>query len=327
MDNPSYELKRMNTKTIIILIAAIAVVSIGIVGAIHFTQPQSKTLENPLTIVDGIGNTVTISEYPERIISIAPSCTEILFAIGLEDKIVGVPIYDRYSTEIQTAIDNGKIATVGDFQTISIETVVGLDPDLILSKGGFQLSTANRFIELGKTVVIVTHSGFNGYLDDISLIGQVTGQDNEASAFVSDTRSQAQDIEDKTKDLAKPTVYVEYGGMNSYGADSVIDELVTMAGGANIFADYEGQYLTTSTEEILKANPDIIIISKGVMSSYYGCTPEEIKNRESWDLLSAVKENKIYEVDENLITVAGPDIVDGIEALAKIFHPEVFGSS
>ena len=71
----------MNTKTIIILIAAIAVVSIGIVGAIHFTQPQSKTLENPLTIVDGIGNTVTISEYPERIISIAPSCTEILFAI------------------------------------------------------------------------------------------------------------------------------------------------------------------------------------------------------------------------------------------------------
>ncbi|MEJ2241224.1 MAG: ABC transporter substrate-binding protein [Candidatus Bathyarchaeota archaeon] len=317
----------MNTKTIIIIVAAIAVVSIGIVGAIQFTQPKSKKLDNPLTIVDGTGNPVTISEYPERIISIAPSCTEILFAIGLEDKIVGVPIYDRYSTEIQTAIDDGKIATVGDFQTISIETVVGLDPDLILSKGGFQLSTANRFKELGKTVVVVTHSGFTGYLNDISLIGQVTGQNDEAETFVAETLSQAENIEDKTKDLAKPTVYVEYGGMNSFGADSVVDELVTMAGGVNIFADFEGQYLTTSTEEILKANPDVIIISKGVMSSYYGCTPEEIKSRESWDLLSAVQANNIYEVDENLITVAGPDIVHGIEELAKIFHPEVFSSS
>ena len=317
----------MNTKTIIIIIAVIAAVSVGIVGAIHFTQPQSKTLENPLTIVDGTGNPVTILEYPKRIISIAPSCTEILFAIGLEDKIVGVPIYDRYSPEIQTAIDNEKIATVGDFQTISIETVVGLDPDLILSKGGFQLSTANRFIELGKTVVVVTHSGFTGYLDDISLIGEVTGQDDEATAFVTDTLNQAQVIQDKTKDLDKPTVYVEYGGMNSFGADSVVDELVTMAGGVNIFADYEGQYLTTSTEEILKANPDIIIISQGVMSSYYGCTPEEIKSRESWDLLTAIEENKIYEVDENLITVAGPNIVDGIETLAQIFHPEVFDNN
>ena len=126
----------MNTKTIIIIIAAITVVAFGILGAIQFTQPpQSEELEAPITIVDGAGYTVTISEYPQRIISIAPSCTEILFAIGLEDKIVGVPAYDRYSTEIQNAIDSGKIATVGDFQTISVETVVGLDPDLILSKG------------------------------------------------------------------------------------------------------------------------------------------------------------------------------------------------
>jgi len=322
-----FELRILNSKTLIIIIAAIAVVSVGILGALYFMQPsQSEELENPITIVDGAGNTVTLSEYPERIVSIAPSCTEILFSIGLEDNIVGVPIYDHYSAEIQEAIDSGKIATIGDFQTISIESVVGVDPDLILSKGGFQLTTANKFIDLGKTVVIVTHSGFTGYLNDISLIGQVTGQDDEAATFVAEIQSEAQAIEDKTKDLAKPTVYVEYGSLNSFGADSVVNELISMAGGVNVFADYEGQYLTTSTEEVLKANPDIIIISEGVMSSYYGCTPEEIKGRESWDLLSAVIENKIYSVDENLITVAGPNIVEGIEMLAQIFHPDVFAA-
>jgi iron complex transport system substrate-binding protein len=317
----------LNKNTIIGIIIAIAIISVGALGISYFAQPQFKKLESPITVQDGAGYTVTISEYPERIVSIAPSCTEILFAIELEDKIVGVPIYDRYSTEIQNSIDAGEITSVGDFQTISIETVVGLDPDIIISKGGFQLTTANRFIELEKTVLVLTHEGFNGYLNDISLIGKVTGQNDEASAFIAEIEGEAQLIEDKTKDLIKPTVYVEYGSMNSYGAGSVVDELITKAGGTNIFKDYEGQYLTTSTEEILKANPDIIIISKGVMSDYYGCTPEEIKSRESWNLLSAVIEDKIYEVDENLITVAGPNIVDGIQELAKIFHPEVFNTS
>ncbi|MFA5365471.1 MAG: ABC transporter substrate-binding protein [Candidatus Bathyarchaeia archaeon] len=319
----------MNTKTIIIIIAAIAVVAVGIFGAINFLQPaEQQELENPITIVDGTGATVTIAEYPEKIISIAPSCTEILFAIGLEDKIVGLPTYDHYSPEIQAAIDSGKIATVGDFQTINIEAVVGLEPDLILSKAGFQLTTATKFRDdLNKTVVILTHSGFTGYLNDITLIGKITGQDEEATTFVESIQAQAQEIVDKTKDLPKPTVYVEYGGMNSYGNGSVVNELITMAGGVNVFGDYNGQYLTTSTEEVLKANPEIIIISSGVMSSYYACTPEEIASRQSWGTISAVINNQIYEVDENLITVAGPNIVDGLEALAQIFHPDAFSNA
>lgn len=318
----------MNTKIIIIIVAAIAIVAVGALAYVQINSPsESNDLESPITIVDGAGNTVIFSEYPERIVSIAPSCTEILFSIGLEDKIVGVPIYDNYSPEIQAAIDSGDITTIGDFQTISIESVVAQDPDLILSKGGFQLETANKFIELDKTVVIVTHNGFTGYLDDISLIGEVTGNDQQATNLVVEIEAEAQAIADKVSGLERPAVYVEYGSMNSFGADSVVNELVTLAGGENVFADYEGQYLSTSTEVILNVNPDIIIISEGVMSSYYGCTPEEIKSRESWDLVNAVINNDVYEVDENLITVAGPNIVDGIEQLAQIFHPEAFAES
>ena len=315
----------MNTKTIIIIVAAIAIVAVGALGYVYLSPPaESNELDSPITITDGTGNNVSFSEYPQRIVSIAPSCTEILFSIGLEDNIVGVPIYDNYSPEIQAAIDSGDIETVGDFQTISVESVVALDPDLILSKGGFQLTTANKFIELDKTVVIVIHEGFTGYLNDISLIGQITGNKQEAATLVAEIEADAQAIADKVNGLEKPTVYVEYGSMNSYGGQSVVNELITLAGGVNVFADYEGQYLSTSTEEILTANPDIIIISEGVMSSYYECTPEEIKGRESWDLLNAVINDDVYSVDENLITVAGPNIVYGIQQLAEIFHPTAF---
>ena len=321
-------LKTMNKNKQIITIIVIAIIVVAIVGGIVWYQSlQSNELTSPLTIIDGVGRTVTITEYPDRIVSIAPSCTEILFALGLKEKVVGAPTYTNYSPEIQDSLSNGDLTNVGTFSQISVETIVGLDPDIIIAKGGYQLSTAERLAELGKTVVIVTHEGFDGLLNDISLIGQVCGQDNEAEDFVGGIESRAQSIVDKTKDLDKPTVYVEYyfnGGFGSYGGDSVVNELISMAGGVNVFADVEKQYMETSTEEILKANPDIIIISKGVMSEGCGLTPETVRNRSSWSETTAVQEDQIYEVDENMITVAGPKLIDGLEELAKIFHPELF---
>jgi iron complex transport system substrate-binding protein len=314
-------------KLIIALIVVIVVIGAVWAGITWSQSLESGELSAPLSIIDGAGRTVTITEYPERIVSIVPSCTEIVFALDLQEKLVGAPTYSGYSPEIQERIDAGKLTTVGSFSQISIETIVGLNPDLILAKGGYQLSTAERLIELDKTVVIVAHQGFNGLLDDISLIGQITGQDEEAEAFVGDMESKAQEIMEKTEDLTKPRVYVEYyfnGGFASYGATSVVNELITMAGGVNVFADYDGQYMETSTEEILKANPEIIIISKGVMSEGCGLTPQVIMERAGWDKTSAVQNNQIYEVDENLITVAGPKLADGLVELAKIFHPELW---
>ena len=100
-----------------------------------------------------------------------------------------------------------------------------------------------------------------------------------------------------------------------------------MAGGINVFAGFQGQYVTTSTEEVIKANPEIIVISKGVMSNLSGITPDSIRARESWDNIDALKNNKIYEVDEALITIWGPRIVNGLEELAQVIHPEVFNET
>jgi iron complex transport system substrate-binding protein len=319
----------MNSKKKLIIAIIVIAIIVGAVGGgiVWYQSLQSNELTSPLTIVDGVGRTVTVTEYPDRIVSIAPSCTEILFALDIKDKVVGAPTYTNYSPEIQDRLSSGDLTSVGTFSQISVETIVGLDPDIIFAKGGYQLSTAERLAELGKTVVIVTHEGFDGLLNDISLIGQVCGQDKEAEAFVGDMENRAQAVIDKTENSDKPTVYVEYyfnGGFASYGADSVVNELISMAGGVNIFADVDKQYMETSTEEILKANPDMIIISKGVMSEGCGLTPETVRNRPSWGETTAVQEDQIYEVDENLITVAGPKLIDGLEELAKIFHPDLF---
>ena len=120
---------------------------------------------------------------------------------------------------------------------------------------------------------------------------------------------------------------MDKNGYSSYGAKSYINELIGMAGGVNVFAGFQGQYVTTSTEEVLKANPQIIIISKGVMSSLSGITPDSIRARGSWDNVDAVKNNKIYEVNEALITIWGPRIVNGLEELAQVIHPEVFNAT
>jgi iron complex transport system substrate-binding protein len=106
-----------------------------------------------------------------------------------------------------------------------------------------------------------------------------------------------------------------------------VNDLISMAGGVNVFAGFSGAYVTTSSEVIITANPDAIVISNGIMASLVGLTPNVIMQRPGWNETSAVQNNKIYLVDENLITIGGPSVIDGLEELAKIIHPEIFANT
>lgn len=292
-----------------------------------FGTPEENSL--PVTIIDDTGRSVTVTSYPDRIVSLAPSTTEMFFGLALSDKIVGSVSYSGYSTDIQNTIKAKSITIVGTFNKVNVEMVIGLQPDLIVASGAYQQSLAEKFTEQGKTVVILNPTNFSGILADITLLGKVTGRHANAIALINSMQGKVLEITAKTSGLNKPSVYVEYyvdkNGYSSYGANSYINELIGMAGGVNVFAGSAGQYVTTGTEEILKANPAIIVISKGVMSNMSGITPDSIRARPGWNNIPAVQNNKIYEVDEALITIWGPRIVDGLEALAKVIHPEVFG--
>lgn len=316
----------------IVAVVLVLIIILGATGVVVWQQ-YGTSQGNPgtISVVDDVGNNVTITSYPDRIVSLAPATTEILFGLGLTDKIVGTVSYSGYATDVQDTIEAENITVVGTFNKVNVELVTGLQPDLIVASGAYQQSLAEKFAEEGKTVVILNPTEFSGILADITLLGKITGQNQNATAIVDSMQSRVDEIMAKTSGLDKPGVYVEYyvdkNGYSSYGAKSYINELIGMAGGVNVFAGFQGQYVTTSTEEVLMANPQIIIISKGVMSSLSGITPDSIRARGSWDNVDAVKNNKIYEVNEALITIWGPRIVNGLEELAQVIHPEVFNAT
>ncbi len=318
----------INKKTITGLL--IAIIIIGIVVAVFWQQNNQESNTNPTTvsIIDDAGRNVTVTKYPARIVSLAPSSTEVIFGLDLADKLVGSVSYSGYTQEIKNTMTQQNITGVGTFSKVNVELVIGLQPDLIIASGSYQQSLAAKFEEHGKAVMFLNPKNFSGILADITLLGTVTGQDTQATTLVTEMSNRAQEITAKSSNLSTPSVYVEYyfdqSGFSSYGAKSYVNELISMAGGVNVFADFNDQYITTSTEEILRVNPSLIIISKGVMSNMSGITPQSILNRESWNNIAAIQTNSIYEVDESLLTIWGPRIVNGIEELAKIIHPEVF---
>ncbi|MHA1632020.1 MAG: ABC transporter substrate-binding protein [Candidatus Freyarchaeota archaeon] len=314
-------------KTVISILALVVVVGVAGAAVWQFYRPKGE-VASPISIVDDVGRNVTITNYPpERIVSLAPSCTEILFALGLGDKVVGVDEYSDYPPEVKERVKAGNLTTVGSFAEINVETVIGLEPDLILATGGVQRLVVERLEELGQTVIVLYPKGFEGVLQDISLVGKVTGKIDEARVLVADMQKRAQEIVNKTKNLYRPRVYVECffdGGYWSFAGDSYVNELIYMAGGINVFSGFPGGHISTSTEEVVKADPEIIIISKGSMAEACGLTPEVIRNRPGWSEIYAVQNNKIHEIEESIIVRGGPRLIEGLEELAKIIHPELF---
>lgn len=318
--------KTLSKKLVILVIALIIVGVTAVVGFSFFYKPEEIT--GPISVIDSVGRNVTITNYPpERIVSLAPSCTEILYALGLGDKIVGVDEYSDHPTEVLDRVEEGTLTTVGSFAEINLELVVGLEPDLILATGGVQRVVAESLEGQGQTIVVLYPERFEGVLADISLVGKITGKTDEAGAIVTDMQTRAQEIADKVKDLPKPSVYIEIffnGGYWSFGSDAYATELISMAGGTNVFSAVSGGHISTSAEEILQADPEIIIISKGSMAEGCGLTPEVIIARPGWTEISAVKNDQIFEITESIMVRGVPRLIEGLEELAEVIHPEVF---
>ena len=304
-------------------------------GSINPTRTVSLTgntsivayyqVATPFTIMDDLGRNVIITNYPlKRIVSLAPGTTEILFALGLGDKIVGVDSYSDYPPEAKDVKPK-----VGSFASISIETVTALNPDLVLATGGIQVSVVDKLEGGGLTVVALNPKDVSGIISDITLVGKITGQENVAKALVNKINAKIQEISNKLQNAPRPRVYIEYyfnGGYWSFGSQALISELVFKAGGINVFSGFAGAYLSTSTEQVIKANPEIIIITNGTMAKAAGLTPDVIRKRAGWDSTSAVKNNQIYVVEESPLTRPGPRILDALETLSRLIHPELFSS-
>ncbi len=281
----------------------------------------------PLTLTDDFGRTVTIPRTPKRIVSLAPSNTEILFALGLGSKVIGVTKFCDYPPEVLQRVKEGNITVIGGFVDPSIERIVALNPDLVLAATSLQEKVVNELEERGLTVIALYPKNIDQILADISLVGKVCGKPGEAEKLTNEMKRVIDAVVSETTNVAyRPRVYYEvwYEPLYTIGPGTWQNELIKMAGGVNIFADAKQAYPIVSSEAVIQLDPEIIIVTVGYMG---GVKKEDFEKRPGWSAISAVKNNRIYTIEENIVIRPGPRIVQGLEQLAKFIHPEIFGAS
>ena len=310
-------------------IGVFSVIAVTLVGACTGssdgngeTTPPEQTSIFPFEVTDQAGKTVTIEAEPQKIISLAPSNTEIIYALGLEDRLVGVTEYCDYP---EAAKDKPKI---GGFSTVDIEKVVEIQPDLILATN-IHLDEITPALEgHALTVLTLDPETLDEVLEAITLVGKSTGKEDEASQLVADMRSRIDAVVVRTAGLTqeqRPKVFFHlFPGLWTVGADALINELILKAGGLSIAQDLEEDYPKMSLETIVSANPQVMIASVG-HGEGSDATLQFLLDEERLADVDARINGRVSGVTADFVNRLGPRIVDGLEQIARLIHPEIFG--
>jgi len=298
-------------------------------------QTQTVTLENTFTetvtttatvtktvelikITDDLGRQVSIEGSPSKIVSLAPSNTEILFALGLEDKVCGVTDNCDYPTEA------GEKEKVGGYTEIDIERIIALDPDLILAEDMHKYEVIPMLEELGFTVVAIVPHSLQDVMDSIELIGSLTDTQDEAAQVVSGMQQRIKAVTDITEGLTEAekvkTLYILWHEpMMSVGSDTRIHELIEKAGGINIAAVAGEGYPTLALEEIININPGVIIVDSDTSLQF-------ILNESRLEEVDAVANGRVYSINPDLTNRPTPRIVEALEILTEMIQPGLFAA-
>ena len=265
---------------------------------------------------DDTGRTVEIPAQPRRIVSLAPSITETLFALGLDREIVGVTDFCNYP---EAALSRPK---VGSFISLSAERIVSLNPDLVLATAdGNRKESVDHLTRLGLPVYTVSPANLDQTFRMIATIGRITGREKEALSLLHRLRRRVRHVTTVTEHLPRPKVFFQIGldSLVTAGRDTFLNELVRLAGGVNIAGDSDTRYPRLSIERILTAAPDIIIVTSMKGEGSFAQVKRNWMRRSS---LPAVRRGQIYLMETDVVFRPSPRIVDGLEELARLINPE-----
>jgi iron complex transport system substrate-binding protein len=301
--------------TIIMMVTLSACTSNSKEDSSSKTQKEDSATKYPYTAKDSKGKEVVIEKEPKRIISVAPSVTELIYALGKGEELVGRTDYDDYPVQVKN------VQSIGSLTDPNVEKIIELKPDVVVASTHFKDDVAKKLEDLGiKVVVLYNAKDFNGAYDSINTLGQIINAQDNAKSLVASMKKKIEDVKEKVKGKETPKTYyvVGFGKDGDYTAtgDTFIGQMIEMAGGNNIAKDGAGWKY--SIEKIIENNPEYIVISKN-----FGMKDQFISTA-GYKELSAVKNNKVIEIDDNLLNRQGPRLADGVEALAKILHPDVF---
>jgi iron complex transport system substrate-binding protein len=270
-----------------------------------------------------MGTAVTINGTPQRIISLSPSNTEILFALGLGDRVVGVTEFCNYPPETQDK------TTVGGYSTVSIEKVIALRPDLIVAAYGNGEELIANLRALGFPVIALHPGTLDDVLGDIRLVGKVTGSEENATRLVADFEQRIEAVEERVSTAPeRPTVAHVIWNDPIYvsGNGTFQDELIKRAGGENAFSRFEG-WKNIGIEDFIQADPDVLVVNTGTgMTGGADSIADYFSGDPRFSGVSAIQEDRIYLIDSDTVDRAGPRIVSALEIFARDIHPELFGN-
>ena len=267
---------------------------------------------------DEVGREVTFSFPPRRIVSLAPNITEILFSLGLDEEIVGVSIHCNFPEKAKSK------PRVGSYISLDFEKITSLNPDLIIATGaGNTRDMVERLGKLGFPTYVIYPKNFDDILKSIIHIGQVVNREKEAKQITEGMKKRSQRVIELTKGLPRPKVFIQISDapMVTVGKGSFADDLIRLAGGENIAGKEKEVYPRFGMEEILKRSPEVIVISSMNPKGDYQKILQEW-NR--WKTIPAVKNGRIHLIDSDLLDRPSPRIIDGLEELARVLHPERF---
>ena len=287
-------------------------------SSISAVRDEKQAIE----IVDGYGRGVSIDIPVDRIVSLAPANTEILFAIGAGDKVVG---RDEFSNYPEEAVEIPSVG--GPYTDISTETILSLEPDLVIGSEITPPEQIQAFEEMGLTVFVLANPlDIKDIYNNIRLLSEFVGMEEEAEALIMDMQDRISEVEALVNSVEeRPLVFYELDGTDSNapwtaGPGSYIDTLISMAGGINVGSEFDQPWVQLSAEEIIAQNPEVILLG----DSIFGVTVEDVISRPGWDNLNAVLEDRVYPFNDDLVSRPGPRVVEGLEKLVRLIHPELF---
>lgn len=285
--------------------------------------PAATPTPTGISIVDGMGREITLDRPAQKVASLAPSNTEILFAIGAGAQVIARDSFSDFPEQALAVADIG-----GGFGEIDTETLVSLEPDLVLAAEINPVENVQMLEDLGLKVFYLSNpKELDGLYENLRTVARLVGHEAETEGLIESLKLRVSTIEEKVSSLQeRPLVFYELDGTDpsapwTSGPGTFIDLLLTKAGGDNLGNTLDSEWVQISVEELITQNPDVILLGD---YTWGGITPEDIAARPGWEVIAAVQNKQVYTFDDNLVSRPGPRMVDGLEALAELLHPELF---
>lgn len=285
--------------------------------------PTSIPTQEPIVLTDAFGKTIKLEAPAQKIISLAPSNTEILFAVGAGKQVVGRDAFSDVPAEAGSLPDVG-----GGFGALNTEVIVSLDADLALAADLTPAEQIQALEELGLTVFALPNpNNFTEMYENLRTVARLTGHESETETLIQSLQARVDAVTQKVASVTeKPLVFYELDATDvnapyTSGPGTFIEFLIHSAGGENLGSALSGAWVQVSIEELITREPDLIILGD---FTWGGVTPEAVAARAGWDTLAAVKSGNVFTIDDNLVSRPGPRLVDGLEAIARILHPDLF---